>query len=69
MTLNCAQVLAPAIRAHLSGGDDQVKRFAKLQTADLFAAADASLESIKHQAAAQDDAQLSENSDRSQKST
>ena len=47
MTLNCAQVLAPAIRAHLSGGDDQVKRFAKLQTADLFAAVDASLESIK----------------------
>ena len=47
MTLNRAQVLAPAIRAHLSGGDDQVKRFAKLQTADLFAAVDASLESIK----------------------
>ena len=47
MTLNCVQVFAPAIRAHLSGGDDQVKRFAKLQTADLFAAVDASLESIK----------------------
>jgi hypothetical protein len=43
------QAFAPALRAHLSCGDDQVKCFAKLQTADLCAAVDASLESLKQQ--------------------
>ncbi len=44
-----AQAFAPALRVHLSGGVDQVKCFAKLQTADLFAAVEASMESIKQQ--------------------
>ena len=43
------QVLAPALRANLTSGDDQVKVFARLQTEDLFAAVDASLESLKQQ--------------------
>ena len=43
------QVIAPALRALLSGDDDQVKRFAKLQSADLSAAVEASMESIKQQ--------------------
>ena len=43
------QVFAPALRAHLAAGDDQVKSFIKLQTADLFAAAEASMESLKQQ--------------------
>ena len=43
------QVLAPALRANLTVGDDQVKVFARLQTEDLFAAVDASLESLKQQ--------------------
>ena len=43
------QVLAAALRAHLTVGDDQVKVFARLQTEDLFAAVDASLESLKQQ--------------------
>jgi hypothetical protein len=43
------QVLAPALRANLTVGDDQVTFFARLQTEDLFAAVDASLESLKQQ--------------------
>jgi hypothetical protein len=43
------QVLAPALRAHLTVGDDQVKVFARLQTEDLFAAVDASMQSLKQQ--------------------
>ncbi len=43
------QAFAPALREYLSGGDDQVKCFAKLQTADLVAAVEASMESIKLQ--------------------
>jgi hypothetical protein len=43
------QVFAPALRAHLSDGDDQVKRFAQLQTADLFAVVEASVEAMKQQ--------------------
>ena len=43
------QAFAPALRSLLSGGDDQVQRFAKLQTADLCAAVDASTESLKQQ--------------------
>ena len=43
------QIFAPALRAHLTVGDDQVKCLTKLQTADLFAAVDASMESLKQQ--------------------
>ena len=43
------QIFAPALRAHLTVGDDQVKCLTKLQTADLFAAVDASMESLKLQ--------------------
>jgi hypothetical protein len=43
------QAFAPALRSQLSRADDQVKRFANLQTSDLFAAVDASTESIKQQ--------------------
>ena len=42
-------IFAPALRAHLTVGDDQVKCLTKLQTADLFAAVDASMESLKLQ--------------------
>jgi ankyrin repeat protein len=42
-------VLAPALRALLSGGEDQVKRFAKLKPKDLFVAVKASVESLKQQ--------------------
>jgi hypothetical protein len=43
------QIFAPALRAHLTVGDDQVKCFTKLQTADLFAAVEASKQSLKQQ--------------------
>ncbi len=43
------QIFAPAIRALLTVGDDQVKCLTKLQTADLFAAVEASMESVKLQ--------------------
>ena len=43
------QAFAPALRALLSGGEDQVKCFAKLQTADLCVAVEASLESLQQQ--------------------
>ena len=43
------QIFAPALRAHLTVGDDQVKCLTKLQTADLFAAVEASMESLKLQ--------------------
>ena len=43
------QGFAPALRAHIMVGDDQVKCFAKLQTAHLFAAVDASVGSLKQQ--------------------
>ena len=43
------QIFAPALRAHLTVGDDQVKCLTKLQTADLFAAVEASMESLKQQ--------------------
>ena len=43
------QALAPALRALLTGTDDQARRFAKLQREDLFVAVDASMESLKQQ--------------------
>jgi hypothetical protein len=43
------QALAPALRANVTGGDDPVKCFAKMQTGDLFAAVEASTESLKLQ--------------------
>ena len=43
------QAFAPALRAHFTAGADQVKSFARLQTEDLFAAVDASMESLKLQ--------------------
>ena len=43
------QAFAPALRAHFTAGADQVKSFARLQTDDLFAAVDASMESLKQQ--------------------
>ena len=43
------QALAPALRANFTGDDDQARRFAKLQREELFAAVDASLESLKQQ--------------------
>jgi hypothetical protein len=43
------QALAPALRASFTGADDQARRFAKLQREELFAAVDASLESLKQQ--------------------
>ena len=48
-TTRVLQVLAPALRAHLTGADEQARRFAKLQREDLFAAVDASVESLKQQ--------------------
>jgi hypothetical protein len=48
-TLFFLQIFAPALRAHLTVGDDQVKCFTKLQTADLFAAVEASKQSLKQQ--------------------
>jgi hypothetical protein len=43
------QFFAPVLRANLTDGDEQVKCFAKLQKEDLFAAVDASVESLKRQ--------------------
>jgi hypothetical protein len=43
------QVFAPALRAYLTGGDGQLKCFAKLQKEDIFASVDASVESLKQQ--------------------
>jgi hypothetical protein len=43
------QALAPALRANFTGSDDQARCFAKLQREDLFAAVDASVESLKQQ--------------------
>jgi len=43
------QALAPALRANFTGADEQARRFAKLQREELFAAVDASLESLKQQ--------------------
>jgi hypothetical protein len=43
------QIFAPALRAHLAVGDDQAKCFSQLQTADLSAAVEASMESLKQQ--------------------
>jgi hypothetical protein len=48
-TTRVLQALAPALRANLTGTDDQARRFAKLQREDLFAAVDASMESLKLQ--------------------
>jgi hypothetical protein len=48
-TTRVLQALAPALRANLTGADDQARRFAKLQREDLFAAVDASMESFKQQ--------------------
>ena len=48
-TRRISQALAPALRAYFTGADEQARRFAKLQREELFAAVDASLESLKQQ--------------------